>query len=353
MSNPAIQTNLVASPNYGKESKWKKARRKINSIIVGKIENTPLKFRWYRSYWHYKLSGSKPPADLAAIKQTHYLSEKPNYGAGIGHQLANWNAGLYFAGYFNLKFAHYPFSTQKWENFLGFGEGETLATELEENSQYKIVKLPRFDSTNAEEIALVNNIVSSYKQKNILFYLESDQGYMRQFDTYQILSRKFFKAAARKNETTKFSKDSFNIAIHIRRRMKIETLPVWQERGLENTYFSNVLRQVLSLQKTGKKADIYLFSQGTEEEFPEFREFANMHYCMEMGPVESVLHMTEADLLISSKSSFSYKPALMSKGIKICPATFWHQYPNTPDFIQAGNDGNFDHQQLLNAGLNK
>jgi hypothetical protein len=352
MTNITNITTFVAAPNYGKESKWTKMKRRLNSIIVGKIEKTPLKFRWYKSYWHLKLSGNKTVVKVADIKQVQYLSQKPNYGAGIGHQLANWNAGLYFADLFNLKFAHYSFSTAKWENFLGFGEGEANAAELEKNKAYKKVRLPRFDSTDKNEIALIRDIINSYEQKNILFKLEADQGYMRQFDTFKILSNKFFNARARSNDKLIFSKDSFNIAIHIRRRMKIETTEVWKERGLDNVFFSNVLTQVLQIIKPGKKINIDLFSQGTQDEFPEFASFDNMHYCMDMGPVDSVLHMIEADLLISSKSSFSYKPALISKGIKICPATFWHGYPDRPDFITADNNGNFDHQKLKQAALN-
>ena len=341
------QVNLAQTPNYGHEAKWKKAKRKINSIIVETIENTPFQFRLYRSYWHYKLTANKKTVNVSTeIRKTHYLTEKPNYGAGIGHQLANWNTGLFFAGYFNIQFAHSPFSTRKWDYFLGLGQGEVNAADLEKNRLFKIVRLPRFDSTNAAQVLLVKNIVASYNRSNILFRMESDQAYEKQWETYKILSQKFFSAEARQKDKIIFAPDSLNIAIHIRRRMKIESVETWKSRGLENKYYSNALSQLLATIKTTKKIDIYLFSQGPVEDFPEFSQFENMHYKMDMGPVESVLHMIYADVLISSKSSFSYKPALISKGIKICPVTFWHQYPPTPDFIMADNDGNFDNSQL-------
>ena len=347
------QTTLAQSPNYGSRTKWEKAKLKINSIIVRKVANTPFQFSIYRSYWHYKFTGKNNAAGIDnEIRKTHYLSEKPNLGAGIGHQLANWNAGLYYAGQFDVQFAHFPFSTQKWDSFLGFGEGEVKAPDLESNGQFKIVKLPGFDSTKNDHVLLVKNIVASYKQKNILFYLEADQYYEKQWETYKILSGKFFNAEARKNDKLGFAEGSLNIAIHIRRRMKVETLETWKSRGLENEYYVNVLRKVLATIKTDKKIDIYLFSQGPVEDFTEFSEFENMHYKMEMGPVESVLHMINAAILISSKSSFSYKPALISKGIKIVPETFWHGYPATSDFILADNDGNFDTKQLAALKIN-
>jgi hypothetical protein len=56
--------------------------------------------------------------------------------------------------------------------------------------------------------------------------------------------------------------------------------------------------------------------------------------------------MVYADLLITSKSSFSYKPALLNKGIKLCPKKFWHDYPSMEDWVLADENGNFDLKKL-------
>jgi hypothetical protein len=347
--NNAIQPKSFApAPRYEKQPKWAKLKRKINSIIIGRINGTPLQFSLYKSYWHYRFSPKTNEVQDAAIANTHYLTQVPNYGAGIGHQLANWNAGLYFADFYKIKFAHSPFSTAQWENFLGFGEGEVLASDLERDKKFIKVRLPRFDSLNLAQVALIGKIISSYKQPGVLFYLEMDQGYMRQWSTYHVLSDKFFRAAARKNDELIYDPDKFNIAIHIRRRMKIETEEVWKERGLYNSYYANILTETLALIRDKQQVEIYLFSQGLIEDFPEFANFDNIHYCMDMGPVDSVLHMVNADLLISSKSSFSYKPALISKNIQICPQTFWHNYPSATNYILADNSGVFDKNKLLN-----
>ena len=110
-------------------------------------------------------------------------------------------------------------------------------------------------------------------------------------------------------------------------------------RWLDNDYFENTLTAVLANIKTDKKINIYLFSQGTRKEFSEFERFPNITFCLEMGAQESFLHMVNADVLITSKSSFSYKPALLSNGIKVCPQDFWHGYPENNDWLMVGNDG--------------
>jgi hypothetical protein len=355
MKNNYSKDGSQLSKHYSTSSKlnyytlWLKFKRKIKTLALNKIQNTPFRNIFYLSYWHYKFS--EDSLSSIQIKQTQYMCLQPNYGAGIGHQLANWNAGLYFAGYYNLKFANSPFSSSEWDSFLGFGEGEAQVDDLKKK-KYKIVKLPRFDSENNNEISLIGKIINSYKAENILFSLESDQGYMRQFETAKILQNKFFSAKARDDDKLIYSATDFNIAIHIRRGdivgVKDDGSSLWETRWLDNQYYVNILKQVLTTIKSGKrKVEVYLFSQGKQSDFKEFEQFDNVNYCFDFNAINTFLHMCFADLLISSKSSFSYKPALISKGIKISPGVFWHGYPKTNDYILADNQGNFNVEQLL------
>lgn len=333
----------VQSPNYGKLSFKEKIKKKLRNRFVNLVDKTVLQFGSYSSFWHYKFFKSK----ITNVYTQHYLTQKPDYGAGIGHQLANWNTAFYFATYFSIKFAHTPFSSEKWESLLGFGENEVLAIDLINNKEFKKVRLPRFDSNSPSQIQLVKEIIYSYKTDKIIFIFEMNQGYMNQYEPYLSLSKKFFNANARMGEKLIFNPNSYNIAIHIRRRMKIESDEVWEERGLKNDYFVNILKTVLTELRLNTKIEIYLFSQGIKIDFKEFSEFVNFHFCIDMNPYDSFVHMAKADLLISSKSSFSYKPGLISKGTKICPSTFWHYYPDTPDFILADNRGFFDTNKFI------
>ena len=103
-----------------------------------------------------------------------------------------------------------------------------------------------------------------------------------------------------------------------------------------------MLFNVLKAIETEKPIVIYLFSQGVESDFEDFKQFSNLHFCLESSAQDSFLHMVNADLLITSKSSFSYKPALLNKGVKVCPKNFWHAYPESYDWILADENGNFE-----------
>lgn len=322
-------------------------KEKIERKIWGKIVHYTRSTRFYpyiyKSYWHYLLHKSSQYTDLSQC----YYTARPNPGAGIGHQMANWIAGYWYAKEFYLKFAHIPFTGNGWEEFLGFGRDETAVSDLRKNG-YKIRKLPLFNENDEDEIDLGKRIMQSYSHKRIIFLAEQDQFYKDLYTLIEDLKRKFYSAPARQQDKLIYSSDHFNIAIHVRRGdiMDDPNNPGLRKRYLSNDYFEKVLKQVLGHIKTSKTVHIYFFSQGKPEDYPEFFQFSNLHWCIDMGAKASFLHLVYADLLITSKSSFSYKPALLNNGIKVCPRNFWHGYPNAKDWILCENDGTFNTDQL-------
>lgn len=321
-----------------------KVQRKLWQILINGFRKTKIYPFLYRSFWKYKFTTSGKEENL-----TCYYTARPHPGAGIGHQMANWIAGYWFSKQLGLQFAHLPFPNSNWEKFLAFGEGETDVNTLP-NSGYKSRKLPLFNEYNEAEVELNKSIIRSYSGRKIVFIAEQDQFYRDQFGVMNDLRRKFYQSPARENDHLIYTSGCFNIAIHIRRgdiTMGQKTLdPNLLQRWQNNTYFIKVLSTVLENIKTKKPVAIYLFSQGTREEFSDFEKFENIHYCIDMNEQNSFLHLVYADLLITSKSSFSYKPALLSKGIKICPADFWHGYPSTPDWILADSEAQLNIAQF-------
>ena len=296
----------------------------------------------YKSRWHLLIHG----ANQQIVKDNLYYAARPNPGAGIGHQMANWIAGLWFSQKFGLQFAHMPFSSNKWDEFLGFGYHERTVEELKK-SGFILRHLPLFDEYKEEDLKKQMQIISSYSGQKVVFIAEQDQFYKDQFGVINIIQDKFFQASSRNDDHLKYNKENFNIAIHVRRGdiMKDPSKPNLTMRYLSNDYFYRVLRQVINHTNSTKEVHIYFFSQGESKDYPEFNEFKNLHWCFDMSAQQSFLHMVYADVLITSKSSFSYKPALLNKnGIKVCPRNFWHSYPSSPDWIMCSDEGEVDFQ---------
>lgn len=298
----------------------------------------------YRSYWHYLFH-----RNAIGGGNDIYFAACPNPGAGIGHQMANWIAGYWYARQFELRFAHLPFSSVAWDDFLGFGQDEVKVSDLKSKG-YKVRTLPLFNENNSAEKERCLRIIRSYVNEKVVFIAEQDQFYKAQYGVMEEIQQKFYHAPARKNDHLEYSKEHFNIAIHVRRGdiMTDPSNPNLAMRYLSNDYFEKVLSQVYTHFSASQPQPIhiYFFSQGLPEDYPEFAKYPNLHWCMDMGAQDSFLHMVYADLLITSKSSFSYKPALLCKGIKVCPKNFWHGYPNSEDWIMVENDGTFDISKL-------
>lgn len=322
-----------------------KLLRKVNAKKVALFRSKCYYPMIYASWWHalfYKTNFK--------VQSVGYLAAVPNPGAGIGHQMANWIAGLWFARVFGLEHAHIPFSTPQWEALLGFGEGKESLESLVKSNGYRKVSLPLFDEFNQFEVEQIKKIIASYNDKKIVFVLEQDQFYRNQYGVMNDIKHRFYHAAAREKDKLKYSNEYFNIAIHVRRGDIVTdqhtSNPNLLMRWQETAYFKNILISVLKQLKTKKNVKIYLFSQGSKDDFVEFNEFDHMEYCLDMGAQESFLHMVFSDLLITSKSSFSYKPAMLSNGIKVCPRHFWHGYQQDIKWIIANEDGSLDRQAL-------
>lgn len=301
----------------------------------------------YASYWHMRFRKRLPEE-----KFRNYFAARPNPGAGIGHQMANWIAGYWYAKQFDLKFAHIAFSDSRipytkssWEAFLGFGEGEVTVEELVRKRGYQIVRIPMFDEESEPDLQMLRRIIRSYTDRQVVFLAEQDQYYKDQYGVRSTIQDKFFNAPVERGELLYDQEEGIHIAIHIRRGDVTETSSNANitMRWLDTSYYQRVLAALLKVLE-GYKTQIYIFSQGKKEEFEPYFPFPHVHYCMDMTAKDSFWHLVKADILLISKSSFSYKPALLSKGFIVAPEHFWHGYPDSKKWIVVNEEGDVDEE---------
>ena len=82
-----------------------------------------------------------------------------------------------------------------------------------------------------------------------------------------------------------------------------------------------------------------MFTEGEEKDFPELSGLPGLTFTGKVSAKDTFLHFVKADILVSAKSSFSYKPALLNEGLKLAPADFWHGVPDAPDFVLMDDHG--------------
>ena len=306
----------------------------------------------YPAYRHRKC---KPKSDDI---NDLYITQVPNDGAGIGHQMSNILGGIHIARMFGIKYA-YPGLKGKedWEKFLGVNQNCKSVRELKRRG-YIIKMLPCFD-TNAfsnekdidtdKNLNMINSIIKSYAGQKIIFSVYLDQSYRNQYEEVEYIKSRFESAKARECDKLIYDINFINIAVHIRRGDIVSGQTTGQQtltkRWLDMDYYENVVSRLTEKIKNkypDKSYRIYLFSEGNADEYKSFEKYGDVTYCFDMSAMDSFLHMVRADYLVLSKSSFSYVPALLSDGVRICPDGFWHGYPDDSKWIVVNDNAEND-----------
>ena len=322
------------------ESFFSKAERKLHYIFWNRLRPGGWSKWLYAAEWKAAFSGGEKDAKEACSGENSlYLTALPNPGAGVGHQLGNWLAGLHFAKAFGLPYAHIPLTGGEWEAFLGLGECYPAVAKLK-GQGYKIRKLPRFDEGDTQLINHIKELIRCYNGEKIIFRLERDQFCRDLFEETEEFRSAFRNAAARKRDPELIWKKDpgLHAAMHIRRGDVGGARPVagYEQRWMSGSYYRSVYELLIKL-CPGLR--FYVFTEGGEQDFPELSGLPGLTFTGNVSARETFLHFVKADILVSAKSSFSYKPALLSEGLKLSPADFWHGVPDTPDFVLMDNTG--------------
>ncbi len=328
-----------------KASLHNKIYRKIHWIIFSKIKPGKWINNIYSSYRHRKVIPTSQNTDSV------YITQIPNEGAGIGHQISNINSGIHASMVYGVKFAYPGLKNKKWEKFLGFYSDCDSVADLKKKG-YKVRTLPYFNG-DGDKSELIDKIIHSYSDEKVILNLNLDQFYANQYEVIPFLKPRFEGAEARKDDKLIYDSSCVNIAVHIRRGDIVSGQTTGDtsltKRWLDIDYYKNIV-QLLAKELNGRKYKIYIFSEGDAKEYKTFEQYGPVKYCFDMSAMDSFLHMIRADILITSKSSFSYKPALLSDGIRVCPDGFWHGYPDDEKWIVASSrDGKFDVNKLEDA----
>lgn len=134
-----------------------------------------------------------------------------------------------------------------------------------------------------------------------------------------------------------------HIAIHVRRGDSTNNT----RRFVNHSYFINVLDDITEYLKLHNRAcSIQLYSEGVREDLPEFEKYPNLTYRLNDDHFDTLHHMICADVLVMSKSTFSYLPALFNTNGVIIYKPFWLLPPKPLEWIVPSETGKLHSEQL-------
>lgn len=275
---------------------------------------------------------------------------------GIG-SVAQWNLVLYglckklgvnfFAKPF-VNINHYKYNNipkDKWSEdftkFFNLNKSQKFDVEYDFSGKYQ--DLLDFIDENKNS------------QKNIC--IEVDKNFIVQ-NGFSIIDQ-FFENQYLKNITQNlvyrkqsyFDSTKYNISLHLRALNSCD-VPTYPEMETylvykNSSHIQNIF-DILKERLYDKKVCVYIHSQGDENGFKDLLEFSeeNFEIILKLNehPIDDMYHMSNADLLIMSKSSYSWIAHLLNLNQTLVRDNFYQ--PTYPNRVFLDSDYKFDPSEL-------
>lgn len=255
---------------------------------------------------------------------------------GAGMQTMSKISGLNFAAAYGATYVHTPFhwvdhgqdgeiQARSWETFLNLGEGELSASD----PRLQVVDYSDYFFGRA---TLTPSTVLRFQQ----CYWPGRQAP----ETYHAILprlREKLRYAPRADMT-----GPLKIAVHVRRGDV--SAKANRSRYTGNSVIVTSVKQVIgALNLWNLPFEICVHSQGDPNGFQAFRDLG-CALSLDADAQWTMRQLIEADILVMSKSSFSFTSALVNAGVKIYEP--WVHDP-LPEWIVRRRDGSFDERKFL------
>jgi hypothetical protein len=271
----------------------------------------------------------------------------PGKRDGVGSQAVDRISGMVLARHLGCRYLHSPFTkvahhlgtpqewAQRWESFLGMGEGEsTVAQDAERVRLRQLVRAP--EAYRGRPI-VVSEPQFRLPRRAVAPALEALR--------YDLRTRYWGhgKASIPLHAGTA---GSVTVAVHVRRGDVTPTS--WTERYIpDEAVLRAVARLRAALAPFGRPLHINIYSEGTRE---QFRAYAaqGCHLHIDDDPFETFHNLVAADILLAGRSKFSRVAGLLSTGIVVSPSAYWSGLSH---WVRRRRDGELSVAGLRRAGL--
>ena len=245
--------------------------------------------------------------------QCHITAER---GDGAGAQVQAKMSALCLAKAYGLTYVHEPFRriehteghpdewAASWERMfnLGYGEASAASCQLPRVGIEDFMANRRWWSSSC---LLSTPNFTAFTDRTPDAYLDIAQ---------QLRAKYALGAPARSRSRV------LEVCVHLRRGDVSSNDPETAGRLTRSDAMANSIAQVSTmLQALGGMSRVRLFSQGSERDFAVFRDLG-CELCLDLSALATFRELVAADVLIMSKSSFSYVAAILNDGIKFTTA---------------------------------
>jgi hypothetical protein len=226
---------------------------------------------------------------------------------GFGAQFQNRIIAYFYAKKNGLEYIHRPILSMEHN----YNQDKNFIEDMENLMNHK-TKFKSLNDVNLNLVLEFSNDQYSFFENNIDHYLK---------DMKEI--REIFWSNKDRNV---FKNNRFNVAVHIRRPNPHDSRKEGANTPLE--YYIKIIKLINETYKD-KTCIFHIFSQGSIEDFSEIKKL-NIQVIFRLDEDIKITFpcLVAADILVTSRSSFSYTAALLNENI-IYHLPFWHKHSST------------------------
>lgn len=239
-------------------------------------------------------------------------------GDGMGAQYQRIVGIICLVQYYGYTYVHTKL------NKIGHINNKELISQIDNyfgiEKKYKNVDEYKYDVI----IDYKNGNLSDYdiNDKNVLLIMQNSFRWTENNTDIYYLYMPVLRELIMPRKTFLFDNESTNIAIHVRRR------DVNLKRNIGRYVPISTIKKIIegiTLKYIDKKFKIHIFTEITDDNKDEFSIFSNDENIKIFNDnvIDTINHMIYADVLIMTKSSFSYIAGLYNKNI-VYYTPFWH-----------------------------
>tara|TARA_B110000902_G_scaffold250485_1_gene309710 strand:- start:136 stop:1113 length:978 start_codon:yes stop_codon:yes gene_type:complete len=289
----------------------------------------------------YRGSLNTAPLSITSEPKQIYVKAQISPFVGIGHKLGNLLAAYAIAKDYAL--SGVVFSSLQHEDWPKLSIEDSLVGGIRISDLpkgFKKVKIPRFNFNLESDVKFFKSCIENAPCMSVIV-LEKDQFYEDISISSPFLKRLFVLNRVEPND------DIIQIGVHIRRGDILKSTK-FAKRVLDFDYYNNTLYAIVrALQNLGtRNYRVVLFSNdyvGLDELGFDWQKDESV------SSFDSFYNMARCNVLVTSLSSFSYKPALICENLVFYPMGFWHSYPSHDRYQKLTYDYEYNSIKVNNA----
>ena len=161
-----------------------------------------------------------------------------------------------------------------------------------------------------------NDTIMTFTPQELIYNFEKNMTFFMRSESLMKLKSNFWKNKKRNF----FANDAINIAVHIRRPNIYDNRIDGADTHLQ--YYLNIIDRIKKTTNNGKQLIFHIYSQNNINDYDEYDK-EGLCFHLNENLFDTFTGLVAADILVTSRSSFSYAAAILSDGI-IYYQPFWH-----------------------------